>query len=87
VADLSSKYESGKDDVNTRERKAERRENERMAESLTHGETRVEERGNGSINQFTRVSRMRVAPFDRPTSLSKLLDPIIYTTEDWNALR
>jgi len=29
-----------------------------------NGEMRVEERGNGSINQFTRESRVRVAPFD-----------------------
>lgn len=36
------------------------------------GETRVKERGNGSINQSARASRMRVAPFVRPTSFSKL---------------
>lgn len=81
MADLSSKYESGKDGGEEEEEgegreygreESRRREKERMAESSTHGETRVEERGNGSINQFTRASRMRVAPFGRPTSLSKL---------------
>lgn len=44
--------------IQEREREREggrQRENERMAESSTHGETRVEERGNGSINQFTRA--------------------------------
>jgi len=29
-----------------------------------NGEMRAEEKGNGSINQFTRMSRMRVTPFD-----------------------